>query len=293
VTGPAIEAERAGAELEAGLDALETEVQEARPSWGARLAGTVLPAVVGFLSVLALWQAVVVLRAPDNLPSPAQVWDAARTEWASGRLLEAVGTSLERGALGFALAVLIATPVGLVLARVPLLRRAFGPLISGLQSLPSVAWVPLGILWFGLSETTFYFVILMGAVPSIVNGTLSGLDQIPPLLIRVGHVLGARGVTLARHVLLPAALPGYLGGLRQGWAFSWRSLMAAELIVRSSQFGLGLGGLLEDARQLFDVPGVVVGILAILLVGLAVEMLFFAPLEKRVLRRRGLLVDSR
>ncbi len=281
------------AALEAGLDALETDLREPRPSLAQRAARSAVPALGGLLVVLGVWQAVVTLLAPDNLPSPLQVWDATRAEWASGRLQEAVLTSLERGALGFLIAVAIATPIGVVLARVLLLRRAFGPIITGLQSLPSVAWVPLGILWFGLSETTFYFVILMGAIPSVVNGTLNGLDQVPPLLIRVGHVLGARGVTLARHVLLPAALPGYLGGLRQGWAFSWRSLMAAELIVRSTKFGLGLGGLLEDARQLFDVPGVVVGILAILLVGLAVELLFFAPLEQRVLRRRGLLVDKR
>ena len=288
MTGPLLETERAGAELEAGLDALDTAPQEPNPSLVAKVGQSVLPPVVGLVLVLVGWQAVVSLLAPANLPSPAEVWGAARSEWAAGRLSEAVVTSLERGALGFAASVAVGTPLGLLLARVRLLGRALGPIVSGLQSLPSVAWVPLGILWFGLSEATFYFVVLMGAVPSIVNGTRSGLDQVPPLLTRVGHVLGARGLTLARHVLLPAALPGYLSGLRQGWAFSWRSLMAAELIVRSSQFGLGLGGLLEDSRQLFDVPGVVVGILAILLVGLAVELLLFAPVERRVLRRRGL-----
>lgn len=293
MTGPAVDTERAGAELEAGLDALETGVSDPQPSLAQRALRSAVPALAGVGAVVAVWQLVVSLADPDNLPSPEQVWQATRFEWEAGRLQEAVVTSLERGVLGFVVAALVATPVGLLLARVPLLRRTFGPIITGLQSLPSIAWVPLGILWFGLSETTFYFVILMGAIPSIVNGTLNGLDQVPPLLIRVGHVLGAQGLTLARHVLLPAALPGYLGGLRQGWAFSWRSLMAAELIVRSSTFGLGLGGLLEDSRQLFDVPGVVVGILAILLVGLAVELLFFAPLEQRVLRRRGLLVDKR
>lgn len=280
------------AELGAGLDALETRLAEPGVSLPVRLVRGALPPLLGVLGVVLAWQAVVSLWAPDNLPAPVEVWAATRSEWSSGRLQEAVSTSLRRGGVGFVIALLLATPAGLVLARVRWLRRAVGPLITGLQSLPSVAWVPLGVLWFGLSEATFYFVLLMGAVPSIVNGTLNGLDQVPPLLIRVGHVLGARGVTLARYILLPAALPGYLGGLRQGWAFSWRSLMAAELIVRSSQFGLGLGGLLEDARQLFDVPGVVAGIFAILLVGLAVELCVFAPVEQRVLRRRGLLVDA-
>ena len=116
-------------------------------------------------------------------------------------------TSLQRGVLGFFVAVAVATPIGLLLARVRVLRRAFRPLISGLQSLPSVAWVPAAILWFGLEERALYFVILMGAIPSIINGTISGIDQVPPLFQRVGHVLGARGLSLARYVLLPRRCP--------------------------------------------------------------------------------------
>ena len=222
--------------------------------------------------------------------SPSAVWAAITDNWDRGRLQEAAGTSLERGGLGFVFSVAIGTPIGLLLSRVRFLRQAFGPIITGLQSMPSVAWVPLAILWFSLSEGTIYFVILMGAIPSIVNGTISGIDQVPPLYSRVGHVLGARGFSLARHVLLPAALPGYIGGLKQGWAFSWRSLMAAELIVTSSTFGLGLGQLLDQSRQLFDIPGVIAGIVTILVVGLAVDLLVFSPVERAVLKRRGLLV---
>ncbi len=288
MTGPVIETSRAGADLSAGLDALEAVPVEPRTPWGVRVLHNALPPLLALLALLALWQAVVVLRDPQTLPSPVEVWQSARDQWGRGRVQEAVLTSLQRGVLGFGLSVLVATPIGLLLAQVPFLRRAFGPLISGLQALPSVAWVPAAILWFSLSEGTIYFVILMGAIPSIVNGTMSGIDQVPPLYRRVGHVLGARGLTLARHVLLPAALPGYLGGLKQGWAFSWRSLMAAELIVSSQTFGFGLGQLLDQSRQLFDVPGIVVGILAILFVGLAVDLLVFAPLERAVLARRGL-----
>jgi NitT/TauT family transport system permease protein len=171
-------------------------------------------------------------------------------------------------------------------------RRAVGPILSGLQSLPSVAWVPASILWFGLSSGTIYFVVLLGAVPSIANGMVSGLDQVPPLYLRVGRVLGARGLDSARHVLLPAALPGYVGGLRQGWAFSWRSLMAAELIARSPELGLGVGQLLDQSRQLSDTPGVIAGIFTILVIGIAIELCVFAPLERRVLRRRGLLAPA-
>lgn len=274
--------------LERGLDALETGPAEPRTGLARRFLEAGLPPVLALGTLLLLWQLVEVTRDPDTLPGPAEVWAATREQWQLGRVQEAVATSLERGVLGFLLSVVIATPAGLLLARVSLLRRAFRPLISGLQSLPSVAWVPLAILWFQLSEATLYFVILMGAVPSIINGTISGLEQVPPLLQRVGHVLGARGVSMARHVLLPAALPGYLGGLKQGWAFSWRSLMAAELIATSGDLGLGLGQVLDQSRTLGDIPAVMVGILAILVVGLAVDLLVFAPLERAVLRRRGL-----
>ena len=277
------------AELEAGLDALEQGPEEPTRSRAARLASAVLPPLLALGAVLLVWQAVVWVKDPENLPSPGEVWTAFGDQWDQHRIQDGVRTSIERGALGFVVSVAVATPIGLLLARVSLLRRSFRPLISGLQSLPSVAWVPAAILWFGLNQSALYFVILMGAIPSIVNGTISGIDQVPPLYQRVGHVLGARGLTLARHVLLPAALPGYLGGLKQGWAFSWRSLMAAELIVNSPDLGLGLGQVLDQARQLSDLPGVLVGILAILFVGIAVELLAFNPLEKRILKRRGLL----
>jgi NitT/TauT family transport system permease protein len=180
----------------------------------------------------------------------------------------------------------------LVIARVRPVRRAIGPLISGLQSLPSVAWVPAAIIWFGLSDAAIYAVVLLGAVPSIANGMVSGIDQIPPLYQRVGRVLGARGLDTARFVLLPAAMPGYISGLRQGWAFSWRSLMAAELITYSPELGLGLGQLLDRGRQLSDMGLVFGGILTILVVGIAVELCVFAPVERRVLRRRGLLAHA-
>ena len=156
--------------------------------------------------------------------------------------------------------------------------------------MPSVAWVPAAILWFSLSEGTIYFVILMGAIPSIVNGTISGIDQVPPLFSRVGHVLGARGFALARHVLLPAALPGYIGGLKQGWAFSWRSLMAAELIVTSSTFGLGPRVSCSTSPASCSTcracsPGSSRSSWS----GLAVELLVFSPVERAVLKRRGLV----
>jgi NitT/TauT family transport system permease protein len=143
-------------------------------------------------------------------------------------------------------------------------------------------------LWFGLGPGAIYFVILLGAIPSIANGTIAGLDQVPPLFSRVGRVLGARGLTLARLVLMPAAVPTYLAGLKQGWAFSWRSLMAAELISQSPRLGTGLGQLLDQGRFLADNAQVVASILLILFVGIVIELGIFAPIERRVLRDRGL-----
>ena len=281
------------ARLEAGLDALETETRfqqsRLRKVWSASW-----PPLVALVLLVGVWQIAYSsgIKEPYQLPSPADVWASLRTDASSGDLAEAVFNSLRRGGLGFLAALAIGTPLGLVIARVRPVRRAIGPLVSGLQSLPSVAWVPAMILWFGLSDAAIYGVILLGAVPSIANGMVSGIDQIPPLYQRVGRVLGARGLTAARFVLLPAAMPGYVGGLRQGWAFSWRSLMAAELITYSPELGLGLGQLLDRGRQLSDISMVFGGILAILVVGIAVELCVFAPVERRVLRRRGLLAHA-
>jgi NitT/TauT family transport system permease protein len=184
--------------------------------------------------------------------------------------------------------VVIATPLGLLVARVRVVRAAIGPALSGLQSLPSVAWVPAAVLWFGPTDSAIYLVVLLGAVPSIANGLVSGIDQIPPMLPKVAHALSAGRWALARHVLLPAALPGYLAGLKQGWAFSWRSLMAAELIAVSPQLGLGLGAFLDNGRSLNDMPTVIAAIVLILLVGIGVDLLVFRPVERAVLRARGL-----
>lgn len=273
--------------LSAGLDRLQSDSGERRSSdvWAK-----VLPPIVLLLVLLAVWQAYTVIAQPrpDIAPGPLQVAGALGDAWQSGRLQEAVSTSLERGILGFVIAIVVGTPLGLLLAEWKPLRRAAGPLISGLQVLPSVAWVPAAIIWFGLSDATVYFVILMGAIPSIVNGLLSGIDQVPPQLRRVGTVLGASRWQLATSVVLPAALPGYVAGLKQGWAFSWRSLMAAEIIARGPAIGFGLGSMLQQSRELSDLAGVLGTILVILAIGILIELLLFGPLERRMLRSRGL-----
>ncbi|SDC44070.1 ABC transporter permease [Streptomyces prasinopilosus] len=280
--------------LEAGLDALETRQQTRRP-WRQTFVQKVLPPVLAVGLVLAVWQALVSFRIvddPTKLPSPGAVWSVVRDAWLEGELLGYIWTSVSRGLLGFFFALLIGTPLGLLVARVRFVRAAIGPILSGLQSLPSVAWVPPAVIWLGLNNQMMYAVILLGAVPSIANGLVSGVSQVPPLFLRAGRTLGATGLKGTWHIVLPAALPGYVAGLKQGWAFSWRSLMAAEIIASFPDLGVGLGQLLENGRNASDMAMVFEAILLILTVGIAIDLLIFSPLERWVLRSRGLLVKD-
>lgn len=291
-TKPAGEAPAAGNDL-AGLDALES-VQTGRTTVRDTLVRKVLPPFVSVLLVLLVWQILVWARITDSykLPSPSAVWSEVVDAWRQGTLFGYIWTSVSRGLLGFALALVIGTPLGLLVSRVRFVRAAIGPILSGLQSLPSVAWVPPAVLWLGLKPSMMFAVILLGAVPSIANGLVAGVDQVPPLYLRAGRTLGATGLRGTWHIVMPAALPGYLAGLKQGWAFSWRSLMAAEIIASSPDLGIGLGQLLENGRTNSSMSMVFLAILLILIVGIAIDLLIFSPLERRVLRSRGLLVKN-
>ncbi|MGW7073231.1 ABC transporter permease [Streptomyces sp. NPDC054855] len=279
--------------LEAGLDALDA-VQTRRTPFRQTLVQKILPPVTAIVLVLVVWQVLVWAKVTDSykLPAPSVVWDEVEDAWLQGTLLEYIWTSVSRGLLGFLMALAIGTPLGLIVARVRFIRAAIGPILSGLQSLPSVAWVPPAVIWLGLNDQMMYAVILLGAVPSIANGLVAGVDQVPPLFLRAGRTLGATGLRHTWHIVMPAALPGYLAGLKQGWAFSWRSLMAAEIIAQSPDLGMGLGQLLEAGRTNSSMSQVFFAILLILIVGIAIDLLIFSPLERRVLRSRGLLVKS-
>jgi NitT/TauT family transport system permease protein len=277
----------------AGLDALDTPTVAQTPRW-RRVVATAVPPLVALVVFVAMWQALwaAAIWPEYKLPAPLDVWDEFAGAVAEGQIWDIVWTSVHRAILGFAAAVVIATPLGLLVAKVPVVRAAIGPLLAGMQSLPSVAWVPAAVLWFGLTDATIYFVVLLGAVPSIANGLVAGVDQVPPILPRVGQVMGAGRIAAARLILLPAALPGYIAGCKQGWAFSWRSLMAAEIIATSPQLGIGLGAYLKQGSDVNSMPAVIAAIFLILLVGIGIELLFFRPLERRVLRARGLGLAS-
>lgn len=272
-----------------GLDALETTNRE-RESLVRRVLRSFSP-LLAVAFFIFIWQIAIMLTEVESyiLPSPSEVFEALKNQWQLGNLQDAVLRSVWRGAQGFALAVLIATPLGLLLGLNRTLRSIFGPILLGLQQLPSVAWVPAAIIWFGLSSATIFAVVLLGAIPSIANGLITGIDQIPKIYLRVSRVLGATRWQHIRSIVLPASWTGYLAGLEQGWAFAWRSLMAAELIAISPALGLGVGQLLDVGRQLGDMSLIVGTILVILMIGVLIEKSFFSPLRTRTLRNRGLL----
>jgi NitT/TauT family transport system permease protein len=190
--------------------------------------------------------------------------------------------------VGFALAIVIGTIVGSLVARIRPLRAAVGSLITGLQTMPSIAWFPLAILIFRLSEQAILFVVVLGAAPSIANGLIAGADTIPPILLRAGRVLGARGLAAYRYVILPASLPSFVGGLKQGWAFAWRSLMAGELLVvlRGKE---SVGFLLNQNREVNNSSGLLATMIVILVIGIVVDSVLFGTLERAIQRRWGLL----
>jgi NitT/TauT family transport system permease protein len=278
-----------GRDALAGLDALD--LPRARPRQG-RLWGAAWPKLLAVVLALGVWQLVVWTgwKPEYALPGPTRVLPELWQLVTSGVLLEGLARTMVRAAVGYGVALGVGALIGLAVAHFAALRAAVGSLITGLQTMPSIAWFPLAILLFGLSETAILFVVVIGAAPSIANGLLAGIDNTPPLLLRAGRVLGARGLDRYRFVVLPAALPGFVAGLKQGWAFAWRSLMAGELIVIIAN-RTSLGVQLDNARELSDAPRLIATMLAILFVGIVIDALGFGALERGVLRRRGLLVS--
>jgi len=273
----------------AGLDALEAQ-HLARAPLAQRLWSATWPKALAIAIVLGLWEVVVLSgwRPTYVLPGPLEVLGRLWQDLGTANLWQAVAITMRRAVWGFGLAVAIGLSIGTLVTRFAVLRAAIGSLITGLQTMPSIAWFPLAILLFGLTEEAITFVVVLGAAPSVANGLIHGIDHIPPVLTRAGRALGARGLAMYRHVILPAAMPSFVGGLKQGWAFAWRSLLAGELIVTIANRA-SLGQLLWVNRELHDAEGMLAIMLVILIIGILLDALVFGQVERRIRAKRGLL----
>jgi NitT/TauT family transport system permease protein len=271
----------------AGLDALE---MAARSRHGVlrRVWASTWPVLAAIAIAVAVWELVVLSgwKPTYVLPGPGDVFPQLWKDVGEGAFWSGLGLTMRRAVIGFALAILVGVLIGAVVSRVRFLRVAFGSLITGLQTMPSIAWFPLAILLFQLSESAILFVIVIGAAPSIANGLIAGVDYTPPILLRAGKILGLRGLALYRHLILPASLPAFVTGLKQGWAFAWRSLMAGELLVIIGHQA-SLGVRLEYARENIDAPDMIATMIVILVIGIVIDRLFSAA-DRTLRARRGL-----
>ena len=241
--------------------------------------------VLFYVCVVALWQVVYSLRVwpPYLFPSPLSVLESLQAGLADGSILTAIGVSMRRIAIGYAVSVLFGILLGLLIATSSFLESTVGSLVLSLQSLPSICWLPFAVLWFGLSESAIIFVVLMGSLLSVTINTESGVRNVPKIYLLAGRNLGARGISLFWSVLLPASLPHLVSGLKQGWAFAWRSLIAGEMIFVS----LGLGHLLMMGRDLNDMSQVLAVMTLVMLLGYLVDRIVFVNVERQMRARWG------
>jgi len=276
----------------AGLDNLEAVPrQRSRPSAGeigAKVWQSTWPKLLAVAIVLAVWELVYLAAFKPHvvLPGPGQVLPNLWDQLNHAQLWKAIGLTLQQAVVGFAAALVVGTVIGLVVARVPPVRAAVGSMITGLQTIPSVVWIPFAIILFGNNSTAILFMVVITAAPSIANGLIAGVDFTPPLLLRAGKTMGLRRVELYRSLVLPAALPSFVAGLKQGWAFAWHGLLAGELLVIVPNLA-SIGVLLVSDQDQTDMVGVISIMIVILILGVLVDVLF-NTLNESLRRRRGL-----
>ena len=288
----AIETPQEPAAALAGLDQLElAPPQQAKRHVAAKVWAAAWPKLLALVLALAIWQLIYLSGFKSAiLPGPAATLPDLWHQLHTAQLWSAIGTTLRRAVIGFALALVIGTVVGALVSRIRPLRAGVGSLITALQTLPSIVWVPFAIILFGANTTAILFVIVMTAAPAIANGLIAGADFLPPLLLRAGKTMGLRRVSLYRHVIMPATLPAFVGGLKQGWAFGWHGLIAAEIVV----IILGqpsLGVLLSNDQDQADMAGAISIIIVILAIGIVVDLLFNV-VNNRIRRRWGVAQNA-
>jgi ABC-type nitrate/sulfonate/bicarbonate transport system, permease component len=248
--------------------------------------------IVFFAGLIVLWQLLYVAATdwfewakPYAIPHPAGVWESILSLITNGTLQAAIGSSMVRVLIGFFIAIIIGVIFGILIVNSDYLARNLKPLILGIQTLPSICWVPFAILWFGLAESAIIFVVVMGSAFSISLAVESGIKSVPPIYIKAAKTMGVSQRKLYLRVIFPAALPSFVAGLKQGWSFAWRALMSGEVMSAS----LGLGYTLMVGRDLADINQVMTIMLVIIFIGIIIDKGVFTTLENHILRKRGLL----
>lgn len=247
-----------------------------------------LTAVGFFVALLFLWQVLFWLKlwSPALLPAPLDVAIYLKDAAADGTLGSSTLVTMKRLLIGYVIGLVAGVPVGIATARVRVLRDTVGVLALGLQGLPSVCWVPLSLIWFGQNESAMLFVVIMGTLWSVILATQTGVRNVNPIFVRAAMTMGSRRFHTWTQVILPASLPFIVSGMKQGWAFAWRSLMAAEIYV-TIMTGFGLGNLLHYGRELNAMEQVIGIMLVLVAIGVLADKLFFAPWENFLHRRWG------
>lgn len=245
--------------------------------------------ILSLFALLAMWEAAVRLLGVEKyiLPPPTEVAAYIVRAITDMSLPNAILITLKRLLVGYAIGLCIGIPVGMLCSRFNLFKDSIGLLALGLQALPSVCWVPLAIMWFGQTESAMLFVVVMGTVWSMILATEHGVRNIPPIYLRAASTMGSKGFHTWIHVILPASFPSILGGMKQGWAFAWRSLMAAEIYV-TILTGFGLGQLLHYGRELLDMDQVIGVMCVVIIIGLLVDKVLFSPLEAHLRKKWGI-----
>jgi len=241
-----------------------------------------------FIALVAVWHLVVVAKiwSVVLLPDPITVWEYLVGAAEDGTLLQASVVTMRRLLAGYMIGLTAGLPLGLLTARFKLCEDTLGVLALGLQTLPSVCWVPLAILWFGQTEAAMLFVVIMGTLWSVIIATDNGVRNVPPIYARAARTMGSKRLHTWLNVILPASLPFIVSGMKQGWAFAWRSLMAAEIYV-TILTGFGLGHLLHYGRELNAMDQVIGVMLVIVFIGLLADKILFSPWERFLHRRWG------
>ena len=242
--------------------------------------------IIFYLGLLLLWQAVIMLKLwPEYLfPGPAKVFTALFEGFGNHSFLIGMAVSFKRLLIGFGISIVLGSAIGTLLVKYKTLDETVGGLVLGLQTLPSICWFPLALLWFGLNEWSVIFVIIAGSVFSMTIATYSSFKNVPPIYIKVGRNMGAKNLKLLWNIFIPAAIPSLVSGLRQSWSFAWRSLMAGELLYNS----LGLGFLLNTGRELNDMSQVIAVIFLIIAISILVDKMIFGRIESKIRARYGL-----